>query len=116
MADRGAGGVRAAAGEVVVVVSEPTAEELRRLQYASREHRDGRAAAIRTATPMDLCPRCGLPLGPVLLSDPASLHYDHNDERDGYLGLSHGRCDSRAGGLAGARKAREGDWFPVRAW
>jgi hypothetical protein len=92
------------------------AEALRRRQYASAEHRNGRAAALAVASPTDPCARCFLPLGPELLHSPETLHYDHNEERDGYLGLSHGLCNERAAGFAAAAKAKAGDWRPVRAW
>jgi hypothetical protein len=80
------------------------AERLRRRQYASPEHRNGRAAALAVATPTDPCARCFLPLGPEVLHSPDTLHYDHNEERDGYLGLSHGLCNERAD--RGTRPAR----------
>ena len=43
------------------------------------------------------CVRCGEPMLPG-----QALEFDHNDERTGYLGFSHKRCNQRAG----ARKAR----------
>lgn len=79
-----------------------TPEEQRRREYQSPEHIEGRARALRTASPMDQCPRCRLPLGPDVYRNPRALHYDHRDDRDGYLGLSHDRCNREAGARKGA--------------
>jgi hypothetical protein len=84
-----------------------TPEERRRREYASREHIEGRARAMRVATPMTKCARCRLPLGRDLVDRPHLIHYDHTDDREGYLGLSHDLCDKRAAGRASARVARE---------
>jgi hypothetical protein len=49
------------------------------------------------------CPRCGLPMRPG-----ERLDLDHTDDRTGYLGLSHSRCNQAAGSRIGSanRKAR----------
>jgi hypothetical protein len=41
------------------------------------------------------CARCGQPIDP---SD--DWHLDHTDDRAGYLGPSHARCNTSAGGRA----------------
>lgn len=91
--------------------------EERRAQYTSREHLEGRARALRTALPTDLCPRCGLALGPIR---PERLDYDHDDSRAGYLGLAHRRCNRLAGGRRGAavtNAKRHGEGYrPVVEW
>lgn len=43
----------------------------------------------------ETCARCGLP---ILPGDPWAL--DHTDDRTGYLGPSHQRCNDSAGGKA----------------
>jgi hypothetical protein len=98
-----------------------TPEERRRREYASREHIEGRARAIAHATPMTKCARCKLPLGRDLVDRPSLIHYDHADDREGYLGLSHDLCNKRAAGHAAARVSRErasggGGYEPVWEW
>jgi hypothetical protein len=98
-----------------------TPEEQRRLDYASPEHIEGRARAMRTATPMTKCARCKLPLGRDLVDRPDRIEYDHRDDREGYLGLSHQLCNRRAAGYAAARVARERSagtlgYAPVWEW
>lgn len=70
-------------------------------------HRFARAAAALRHQPSDLCARCGHALGPM----GPWLHFDHTDERDGYLGFSHGGrdcpvCRARCNLKAGAQKGR----------
>jgi hypothetical protein len=79
--------------------SPEAAERLARRQaeYASREHRLGRRAALAAAGPETPCARCREPLGETVELAPSSLHYDHRDDRSGYLGLSHGPCNVKAG-------------------
>lgn len=84
-----------------------SAEERRRREYASPEHIEGRARAMAQATPMTRCARCRLPLGRDLVDRPDRINYDHRDDREGYLGLSHELCNKRAAGYAAARVARE---------
>lgn len=98
-----------------------TPEERRRREYASPGHIEGRARAMARATPMTKCARCKLPLGRDLVDRPHLIHYDHTDDRTGYLGLSHDLCDKRAAGHAAARVARErstgaGGYEPVWEW
>jgi hypothetical protein len=71
-------------------------------------HSKARAAAALRHQPSDPCARCGHALGPM----GPWLHWDHNDQRTGYLGFSHGRrrcpycgrkCNIRAGAIKGAR-------------
>lgn len=72
-------------------------------------HTKARAAAAKVHREDDPCVRCGHPLGPM----GPWLHYDHNNQRTGYLGFSHGsrcpwcgkRCNVKAGASKGARVA-----------
>jgi hypothetical protein len=63
------------------------------------DHDRGRAQAVRQATAGTPCARCHHPLGP----DYRGAHYDHTDDRTGYLGLSHPGCNVSAGGKAAHR-------------
>ena len=58
-------------------------------------HQAMRKAAIQALTDGDPCARCH---GPMYRSQ--RLELDHNDDRTGYLGLSHRRCNQ----LAAAKK------------
>lgn len=60
------------------------------------QHQAARRAAAALHTPSDPCSRCGQPLGPM----SRHLHYDHTDDRTGYLGFSHAACNQ----LAAARR------------
>ncbi len=103
-----------------------TAEEQRRIDYASRKHIEGRARAMRAATPLTKCARCKLPLGRDLVDRPDQIEYDHDDDRGGYLGLSHAKCNRRAAGKKAGRLAAEraaygpqggtGGYVPVWEW
>lgn len=98
-----------------------TAEERRRREYASREHIEGRARAMAQATPLTRCARCRLPLGRDLIERPDRINYDHRDDREGYLGLSHELCNKRAAGYAAARAQAErsagtSGYVPVWEW
>jgi hypothetical protein len=58
------------------------------------------------------CARCGQPMLPG-----QELHLDHNDDRTGWIGFSHARCNVRAA----ARKARAIQLYgkrtkPVHRW
>ena len=61
--------------------------------------------AIRRAmlpyAPGSPCARCGRP---ILPGQP--IHLDHTDDRSGYLGWSHGRCNEQAGGRLGQARRR----------
>lgn len=63
------------------------------------EHVRARKAAAARHQAMDPCVRCGRPLGPM----GSWLHYDHNDDRTGYLGFAHARCNRREGARQGRR-------------
>jgi hypothetical protein len=69
---------------------------------------------------MDPCARCRLPLGPDVYRNPSAIHYDHRDDRGGYLGLSHDRCNREAGARKGAavtNAKRHGQAYrPVVDW
>ena len=54
------------------------------------------AAEIRNGA-MPPCARCGLPIGPA-----DTWHLDHADDRSGYLGPAHARCNLEAAGAKSA--------------
>ena len=68
------------------------------------EHQKARRVAAAQHRDTDPCVRCGEPLGPM----GPDLHYDHNDDRSGYLGFAHGVCNSREGARRGGRVSRIG--------
>ena len=51
-----------------------------------------RAMAYLAVNPGQPCARCGLPMYVWM-----NLHLDHTDDRSGYLGLSHAKCNLRDG-------------------
>jgi len=53
------------------------------------QHDALRAQLVAALDPWAPCPRCRDPLGP----DPALLDLMHNDDRTGWLGLGHRRCN-----------------------
>jgi len=55
-------------------------------------HRAARLHALSIYQPDDPCARCGEALG----TDTSRIHLDHTDDREGYLGLSHRRCNLAA--------------------
>lgn len=73
-------------------------------------HQKARREAVKRHHPADPCARCGHALGPM----GPHLHYDHNGQRTGYLGFSHGapcptcgqRCNIRAAAIEGNRRQR----------
>ena len=56
-----------------------------------KEHQAARAAAKARHKPSDPCSYCGRPLGPW----GPNLHLDHTEDRQGYYGMSHKRCNLR---------------------
>lgn len=86
-----------------------TAERARTAEYASPEHRAMRRA-LKAAVDAGraVCCRCGRPIVPG-----TAWHADHNDDRSGYLGAAHARCNVRAAAIKGARK-RNGGQGPTR--
>lgn len=65
------------------------------------EQKTVRKALLAVYSPADPCWRCGRPLGP----DPARIDLGHRDDRSGYAGLEHRKCNRRAGGqLSGQRR------------
>lgn len=61
-------------------------------RYGS-QHQALRRALMKTAYGSP-CARCGEPMLPG-----QRLHLDHRDDGDGYLGMSHLRCNTRAGAV-----------------
>jgi hypothetical protein len=82
-----------------------SSSKLRGKSYG-HEHAKARKAAAARHDPTDPCVRCGHPLGPMR----PGLHYDHNRDRSGYLGFSHGTpcpwCRKRCNLVAAAREGR----------
>jgi hypothetical protein len=68
-------------------------------------HQRARRQALATLIDGTPCPRCGLPMDH---SQPLDL--DHTDDRAGYRGLAHRRCNARAGALS--RRPRGGTPTP----
>lgn len=79
-----------------------TAEHQARTNTTARgygaDHQARRRAALQRFIPGQPCPRCGEPM-----HDPTRLDLDHTDDRTGYLGLAHRRCNTRAGAKTKAR-------------
>lgn len=80
------------------------------------DHTKARRKWAAQHDPSDPCVRCGHPLGPM----GSWLHLDHNRERTGYLGFSHGarcpvclvRCNVRAGAKEGRRRQEPVQYGP----
>lgn len=63
------------------------------------EHRRRRASLrLLVEAGHATCSRCGHPIWPG-----AKWDLDHTDDRTGYAGPAHARCNRRAGGRKGAR-------------
>jgi hypothetical protein len=54
-------------------------------------HQKARKAALAWAVGSD-CTRCG-----EKIESTEGIHYDHNDDRTGYLGWAHAYCNCKAG-------------------
>lgn len=84
-----------------------TAEQQRRANTTARgygwTHQQHRAAELANYTPGPPCTRCG---NPILPDQP--VQDDHTDDRTGYLGLAHARCNARAGGQRSHGDPRRG--------
>jgi hypothetical protein len=83
----------------------PSLEQRTRWAFKTREARDYGAAhqAVRerykalVASGLARCARCGRPI-----AKGAQFDLDHSDDRSGYLGVSHPRCNRLAGARRGA--------------
>jgi hypothetical protein len=74
------------------------------------EHVKIREALIAAWQPGDLCTACGQPMyGP-----PALIHLAHNEERTGYAGLQHAKCNVSAAGKTGNAKRQAAVAAPER--
>ena len=80
-------------------------------------HAQARREALKWAKPTDKCPRCRLPLGPELLTNPAAFDLDHVDgggpsdynvTPDSPTGTAHRRCNRRVGGRRGGQVTARG--------
>lgn len=60
------------------------------------QHQQIRRALLAMLEPGTPCCRCGLPMYTT-----QSLDLDHNDDRTGYNGFAHSRCNRSAGGRKG---------------
>jgi hypothetical protein len=67
------------------------------------EQKQVRRALLAVYDPADPCARCGRPLGPV----PQLLDLGHTDDRAGYSGLEHRRCNRAAGARLGNTRRRQ---------
>lgn len=67
------------------------------------EQKAVRRALLQVYSPTDRCWRCGRPLGP----DPSRLDLGHTDDRAGYAGLEHARCNRQAGARLGNQRRRQ---------
>jgi hypothetical protein len=67
------------------------------------EHKRLRARLLAAYQPTDPCARCGWPLGP----DRDAIQLGHRDDRTGYSGLEHRRCNVAASNRRRARLARQ---------
>ncbi len=74
-------------------------------------HQQAKAEACRRYRPGQPCVRCHQPMR---VADPRTLHLDHTDDRRGYRGLAHPRCNTRAG-QAKSVQARTGRTAPATA-
>lgn len=70
-------------------------------------HRRARAAAFKKLDEYSPCCRCGKPMWKWAKNERnvSALHFDHNDQRNGYLGFSHEDCNLKAGASKGAKVA-----------
>lgn len=57
-------------------------------------HQAARREALKAYRPGQPCTRCG---HAIWVQDPRPLHLDHTDDRHGYRGLAHPRCNTQAG-------------------
>jgi hypothetical protein len=66
------------------------------------EQKTLRRALLAVYDPAQPCPRCRRPLGP----NPQLLDLGHVDDRSGYSGLEHARCNRQAGARLGNQRRR----------
>jgi hypothetical protein len=67
------------------------------------EQKQVRRALLAVYDPADPCARCGRPLGPF----PELIDLGHTDDRAGYSGLEHARCNRAAGARLGNARRRQ---------
>jgi hypothetical protein len=87
-------------------------------------HRKQRAIAFKKLPEYSPCCRCKKPMWKHAKNDRgvSALHFDHNDQRNGYLGFSHESCNVKAGASKGAqvanarRKGRQAAQAPAKPW
>jgi hypothetical protein len=75
------------------------------------DHQKARRAALAAMTDGQPCSRCRRPM---YRSQP--LHLDHTEDRRGYLGLAHARCNMIAGASKGGRRRARRTASPARVW
>lgn len=80
------------------------AERARAVQYASAEHRAMRKVLMAEIDAgRGRCCRCS-----GFIAPGSRWHADHNDNRTGYLGAAHERCNLSAAAVKGAQKRNRG--------
>lgn len=75
------------------------------------DHQRRRRAALAALVPGTPCGRCGQPMHPG-----QHLDLDHTDDRDGYRGLAHSRCNRSAGGKKGSAGRRRTTTYTSPRW
>jgi hypothetical protein len=66
------------------------------------EQKQVRRALLAVYSPADPCARCGWPLG----ADTSRIDLGHRDDRSGYSGLEHAKCNRQAGARLGNARRR----------
>lgn len=75
--------------------------------YGYRDHQKPRAQAFAALPEWSPCCRCHRTMWKWAKDERgrSALHWDHNDQRDGYLGFAHDTCNRKAGAANGGRAA-----------
>jgi len=82
----------------------------RRQRGYDAQHDALRRVLVAALDPWAPCPRCHEPLGP----DPARLDLMHNDDRTGWLGLGHRRCNRDVSPISAGQRTPLTPNFPTQ--